>query len=74
MNQATICPFCDRPFPLKNQLCLCGAYRVNEENYNLSLKERNDLKELKLYNKVVKNGREKRIKNKDISIFTSKFN
>ena len=35
----TKCPFCKRRFPKKNVLCLCGAYRVTDENYDKSFKE-----------------------------------
>jgi hypothetical protein len=40
MKQAKVCPFCKRKFPLSKQLCECGAYRVTEDNYNLSFAER----------------------------------
>lgn len=34
-----ICPFCKKPLPTEQNLCLCGAYRVTEETYDLPLKE-----------------------------------
>jgi len=42
MKQATVCPYCGTAFPLDKDICpnLCGAYRVDDDNYNLSTKER----------------------------------
>lgn len=34
------CPYCKEDLPLDKQMCMCGAYRVTEENHNLSFKER----------------------------------
>jgi len=42
------CPFCGEYFPLDKGLCpnsSCFAYRVDFDNYHLSLKERKDLAE-----------------------------
>jgi len=40
MKQATKCPYCGKPLSLDKQGCSCGAYRVNEDNYDLTKKER----------------------------------
>lgn len=40
MKQATMCPYCKESLPLNKEGCMCGGYRVTEENYNESLKER----------------------------------
>ena len=49
----TMCPFCDRRFPKTKKLCLCGAYRVNGENKETQLKEREDIP-IELKNKIKK--------------------
>ncbi|KKL51232.1 hypothetical protein LCGC14_2297530 [marine sediment metagenome] len=36
MKQATKCPYCGKPLSLDKQGCSCGAYRVNEDNYDLT--------------------------------------
>ena len=40
MIQNTVCPYCKEDFPLDKILCGCGAYRVTEENHDLSFKDR----------------------------------
>lgn len=39
MKKIEICPFCNKDLPLSKSICACGAYRVNDENYNKSFKE-----------------------------------
>ena len=33
------CPSCKKEFPLENFQCICGSYRVNENNHDKSRKE-----------------------------------
>jgi hypothetical protein len=37
-SDTKICPFCFKDFPLEQLVCECGAYRVNDENYNKKMK------------------------------------
>lgn len=30
MKQTTICPFCNQHLPKKQEMCSCGAYRVDD--------------------------------------------
>lgn len=39
-SNTTICPYCTKPFPLVEQFCMCGGYRVNEDNFTQSFKQR----------------------------------
>jgi len=62
--KTTICPFCETAFPLDKKLCpntKCGAYRVNENNYNIPLNRRKDMtKEYKIIvGRKKKNGKQK---------------
>lgn len=38
------CPFCKKTDV--KEMCTCGAYRVTEDNYHLSMKERKEMGEL----------------------------
>ena len=40
MEQPTICPYCGESISPDQQLCMCGAYRVDDDNYHLSFRER----------------------------------
>lgn len=40
MKKPTKCPHCGRYFPINEEICKCLAYRVDDNNYNLSFKKR----------------------------------
>lgn len=40
MEQPTLCPYCKNDLPLEQDLCICGAYRITDENHDESFKER----------------------------------
>ena len=56
MKADEICTHCGTKFPLDKNICPgkhCFAYRVDDENYNLSLKERLDIKEENRIKKIL---------------------
>ena len=47
MKTTEICPYCRSKHPLDKIRCPnvdCGAYRVDDDNYDISLSKRKDIK------------------------------